>query len=43
MIANGELDHAGGADAFDALHAAATQAGLSAREIQTTVDSAVGK
>jgi len=43
MIANGELDHAGGADAFDALHAAATQAGLSARGIQTTVDSAVGK
>ena len=43
MIAGGELDHAGGADAFDALHAATAQAGLSAREIQTTVDSAVGK
>jgi hypothetical protein len=41
MIAGGELDHAGGADAFDALHAAATQAGLPAREIEKTIDNAV--
>jgi hypothetical protein len=39
MILHGEC----GDDAFGALHAAATTAGLPAREIQTTIDSAVGK